>query len=104
MKQNKVIYAQPIRAEYQYEVMTLDRKFVCYKAIVSVVERTENSFKVVLHEPIRNHCVGDIIWVRKRHIRLGQQVVAPATKVLSNQFPFTTMPTVDCTDAWWNNN
>ena len=103
MKKNKVIYAQPIRAEYQYEVMTLDRKIVCYKTIVSVVGCTENSFRVLLHEPIRNHCVGDIIWVRKHHISFVQQAVKPATKVLSNQFPFTEMPPVDCTDAWWNN-
>ena len=25
------------------------------------------------------------------------------TAILSNQFPFTHEPKVDCTDAWWNN-
>ena len=101
----KRVYDVPLKATYKYEVMTIDRRIETYSTRVTVIAETDKSFQVMLHEPIRMHFVGDVLWVMRKNISVDVQATlakkVEQKPILSNQFPFTEMPTVDVTNEWW---
>lgn len=92
-----VTFPEPVKATYHYAVMTMDRRIEYADTPVDVIEEAAKRYKVILHEPIRNHFVGDKIWVDKSKIYFAERT----EKVPS---PSTQAAKVDCSEEWWNNN
>ena len=114
MTRKVTIFNPAIEATYRYQVMLFNRDFAFHETRVQIISEHASTYRVRLMEPIRNHFCGDIIYVLKKNIRVhaceNKRVSIPIdftqqrpTAILSNQFPFTHEPKVDCTDAWWNN-
>ena len=76
-KVTKKIYDVPIEATYLYETTNFDGTFNRWNTQVSVIGETEKCYLVKLKEPIRQHFVGDEIWVMKKKIilRLPKQPI-----------------------------
>lgn len=86
MKTTFQIYRYEIDGTYTYTIKEYDGRLSSYKTKITVIGESEKSYKIRLHMPIRNHCVGDIIIVQKKNVRLD-------TPNPNKQ---------DMTEAWWN--
>ena len=68
-KQKKIMYEHSQEAQYLFETYNFDGTFTRWRTAVEVLGETVKSYFIKLKEPIRNHCVGDKIWVMKKKVR-----------------------------------
>ena len=68
-KQEKIMYEHSQEAQYLFETCNFDGTFTRWRTAVEVLGETAKSYLIKLKEPIRNHCVGDQIWVMKKKVR-----------------------------------
>ena len=55
-------------AQYLFETYNFDGTFTRWRTAVEVIGESAKSYLIRLKEPIRNHCVGDKIWVMKKKV------------------------------------
>ena len=87
-KQKKIMYVYPQTAQYLFETYNFDGTFTRWHTTVEVLGETVKSYLIKLKEPIRNHFIGDQIWVMKKKVR------------------FPTVPprvSLDTSHYWFNN-
>lgn len=79
-------YKYEIEGTYTYTVKDYDGRIISYNTKVTAIGESGKSYKVRLHAPIRNHCIGDVIIVQKKNVR----------------FDTPNPNKLDTVEAWWN--
>lgn len=64
----KIMFQESFEATYLFETTNYDGTFTRWNTKVSVLGQTEKRYLIQLKEPIRQHFVGDQIWVMKKKI------------------------------------
>lgn len=67
-------FKEILSGTYYFSIPNYNGTFTRQYVAVSIVAQTDKSYKIVLKCPIRNHCVGDELWVAKKNVRIDNNV------------------------------
>ena len=87
----KTMFQESFEATYLFETTNFDGTFTRWNTKVLVLGQTEKRYLIQLKEPIRQHFVGDQIWVMKKKVRFPKAPVDP-TKYWFNNFESRELP------------